>query len=580
MAHNPPHIAIDMAHPADLPISVYPRTNGAYILDRDAYHLMASSNVPWEYSSNDQIQFLSETHRSASDLSSYSNKRRSEANHYDKYTSSHDHTDNRSNNNHSTEKSSGKKRFVWPDELHRDFISAVFEYGLNHANPKDIYDTISVHDKNTHKSTTYTYSQSQMESHVLKLKQFHQQNKKFHTTASIFHGSNDSDNKNMYQAIDNDHNLSDDNIDSIGFTFFPENSSVDQINGIKSNETIKGTIRGTHKNDIHANSITDNYDIESKYPGLDDGKILESDDLRMKRTSSSHLSSSEAALLELRLKQITQAIDLQTAFIDTLTSSIEQQKHIQFQLQRRLALLNGSIDKLGLSTVETSQEMRNSNTSASDPRQGVKEVSMIGRKVSSNVSFNVSSNDGGMPSVSGGNTLNRGGNIIINPLHKFDDTNILRVLYNTQEAKRDEEEIKREFIGLIDQHHNLRRWKNDYYTHINPNYIISNDSEAATNNLSRHMAYDPSIHSRNEETRYDGSETTSSMNNLPLSNAVQENPRMTRASSTLQSAKDSNASGANSNVDNAANAADAMNQQDFEMANWEEDLFSFLDEFQ
>lgn len=43
-----------------------------------------------------------------------------------------------------------KKRFVWPDELHRDFVAAIFDVGLKHASPKAILEQMT----NTRELTT------------------------------------------------------------------------------------------------------------------------------------------------------------------------------------------------------------------------------------------------------------------------------------------------------------------------------------------------------------------------------------------------------------------------------------------
>lgn len=39
-------------------------------------------------------------------------------------------------------KKSNKKRFVWPDDLHREFIAAVFDVGLNHASVESLHDSL------------------------------------------------------------------------------------------------------------------------------------------------------------------------------------------------------------------------------------------------------------------------------------------------------------------------------------------------------------------------------------------------------------------------------------------------------
>jgi SHAQKYF class myb-like DNA-binding protein len=38
------------------------------------------------------------------------------------------------------------KRFTWPDELHRDFVSAVFDVGLKHSSPSAILSQMPEHE--------------------------------------------------------------------------------------------------------------------------------------------------------------------------------------------------------------------------------------------------------------------------------------------------------------------------------------------------------------------------------------------------------------------------------------------------
>jgi len=42
----------------------------------------------------------------------------------------------------SSESKNPRKRFVWPEALHRDFVAAVFDVGLKNATPKAIMDMI------------------------------------------------------------------------------------------------------------------------------------------------------------------------------------------------------------------------------------------------------------------------------------------------------------------------------------------------------------------------------------------------------------------------------------------------------
>lgn len=85
--------------------------------------------------------------------------------------------------------STKKQRFVWPDELHKDFIIAVFEFGLNNIHPTDIIASIpSIKSALTNQSSSYSnlYKASADDyiySHLLKFKTFRQNNKSFHYNA-------------------------------------------------------------------------------------------------------------------------------------------------------------------------------------------------------------------------------------------------------------------------------------------------------------------------------------------------------------------------------------------------------------
>ena len=57
-----------------------------------------------------------------------------------------------------------KKRFVWPDALHRDFLAAVFDIGLKYASPKEVAQLMAEDDN--------TVSMEQMKSHIQKFMMF------------------------------------------------------------------------------------------------------------------------------------------------------------------------------------------------------------------------------------------------------------------------------------------------------------------------------------------------------------------------------------------------------------------------
>jgi len=49
------------------------------------------------------------------------------------------------NSESSDQDKKSKKRFVWPDDLHREFIAAVFDIGLNHASLESLYESLPQH---------------------------------------------------------------------------------------------------------------------------------------------------------------------------------------------------------------------------------------------------------------------------------------------------------------------------------------------------------------------------------------------------------------------------------------------------
>jgi SHAQKYF class myb-like DNA-binding protein len=68
-----------------------------------------------------------------------------------------------------------KRRFVWPDPLHRDFLAATFDIGLRHSTPKDIAALMSEHNG--------SFTAEQIDSHLQKLLMFRQRKK--HTYVSF-----------------------------------------------------------------------------------------------------------------------------------------------------------------------------------------------------------------------------------------------------------------------------------------------------------------------------------------------------------------------------------------------------------
>jgi SHAQKYF class myb-like DNA-binding protein len=82
------------------------------------------------------------------------------------------------------------KRFAWPDELHRDFVSAVFDVGLKHSSPSAVLEQMPVHQQIT---------TERIKSHLQKYRLHRQKSKKefmssFETTMlKIKAGENDYD---------------------------------------------------------------------------------------------------------------------------------------------------------------------------------------------------------------------------------------------------------------------------------------------------------------------------------------------------------------------------------------------------
>ena len=61
------------------------------------------------------------------------------------------------------------KRFAWPDELHRDFVSAVFDVGLKHSSPSAILEQMTPHEQ---------VSSERIKSHLQKYRLHRQKSKK------------------------------------------------------------------------------------------------------------------------------------------------------------------------------------------------------------------------------------------------------------------------------------------------------------------------------------------------------------------------------------------------------------------
>lgn len=69
----------------------------------------------------------------------------------DKIEDDRSSSDGSSSRSRKKKKSDGRwsKRFTWPDELHRDFVSAIFDVGLKHASPSALLEHMPEHDQVT-----------------------------------------------------------------------------------------------------------------------------------------------------------------------------------------------------------------------------------------------------------------------------------------------------------------------------------------------------------------------------------------------------------------------------------------------
>ena len=69
----------------------------------------------------------------------------------DKIEDDRSSSDGSSSRSRKKKKSDGRwsKRFTWPDDLHRDFVSAIFDVGLKHASPSALLEHMPEHDQIT-----------------------------------------------------------------------------------------------------------------------------------------------------------------------------------------------------------------------------------------------------------------------------------------------------------------------------------------------------------------------------------------------------------------------------------------------
>eukprot|EP00601_Ochromonadales_sp_CCMP2298_P021681 CAMPEP_0173300528 /NCGR_PEP_ID=MMETSP1143-20121109/17275_1 /TAXON_ID=483371 /ORGANISM="non described non described, Strain CCMP2298" /LENGTH=111 /DNA_ID=CAMNT_0014240919 /DNA_START=62 /DNA_END=394 /DNA_ORIENTATION=- len=78
-------------------------------------------------------------------------------------SNSSDQAKKRKDGGNSNSRDEGKRRFVWPDSLHRDFIAAVFDIGLKATSVKEVGALLSVRE-------SAGVTGEQMRAQILKLK--------------------------------------------------------------------------------------------------------------------------------------------------------------------------------------------------------------------------------------------------------------------------------------------------------------------------------------------------------------------------------------------------------------------------
>jgi hypothetical protein len=267
--------------------------------------------------------------------------------------------------NSSDSASKSRKRFVWPDDLHRDFIAAVFDFGLQHASVSDIHSLMPSLGKHE-----YDVSDHHIRAHIEKFKLFRDTHKVFHTRGGG--------------------------------------------GAITTNQL-------GHESSRHVLPAAVPPGISGYYLASEDANPIE---INQQQHQQQRPIEQHVELLQEKLDNISSAILMQSNFMEMLKSSLAKQMKLQASLQEKLFLL--------------SQSSTSSSSYAPHP---------LAQQLTNHLQQQHQ--------------------------QQYDDHSMMRAMYDGSEPKRDEESIKREFIGLVDHHQNLQRWKDGYY------FISSSTSNAA-----------------------------------------------------------------------------------------------------
>jgi SHAQKYF class myb-like DNA-binding protein len=275
-----------------------------------------------------------------------------------------------------------KKRFVWPDALHRDFMAAVFDVGLQYATPKEIFNLMGTNDS--------PVTSEQLMSAIRKFNMFRERRYGEYVSYTEL-----ARNKGRVNNFDGQHMQA-------GLASFSSNSA-NSLNGNGS----------TLVADPSHNKPVGYADEVFEFPSAGNS-------VRSNRKTERPSAAAAAALLE-RIDAMGEAINAQQAYIANLKQQLRKQNKIYAILTQKArdirAILpaadtkrpyNAFVDKNIRNTCGTLYKM---NIVTGDNRFGLSYVDMTGRNIyNDGFNYNYTNNLGeeNVPSImrSGGYTDN------------------------------------------------------------------------------------------------------------------------------------------------------------------------------
>lgn len=204
-----------------------------------------------------------------------------------------------------------KKRFVWPDALHRDFLAAVFDIGLKYASPKELALLLDEQD-------TAAVNSDQIRSHIQKFSVFRERKEDYE---SFF--DQQQRGKASRRSGKAEGNLTGDN-----GTKLPRSNSAD-VGGFSSARSPTNKNSSSHNNEDGHSDLTD----ASKQVSMSTNSNISQKSVQTLTPRAPPLVS-PAALLA-RVDNLGEAIQLQNAYLTNIKQLVKKQSKMYAALVQK-----------------------------------------------------------------------------------------------------------------------------------------------------------------------------------------------------------------------------------------------------